>query len=168
MPPYRAEHVSRLAGSIAPPVLTSEFLFEYLLLISSPPEGAIERLLKIASMVSDQCGRLLNEWLEGAVITEHSSAAGAWSYLRGNEPKSQLEDGGIDGNMVIDGRKNCDKVSASKEIRGRDQYSAVFEELSKKIAAEYESDVLYLDGEMTECSDLKLILRQTWRTIQFT
>ncbi|GBN86030.1 hypothetical protein AVEN_263215-1, partial [Araneus ventricosus] len=36
-----------------------------------------------------------------------------------------------------------------------EQYSAVFEELSKKIAAEDESDALYLDREVTEYSDLK-------------
>ncbi|GBL90973.1 hypothetical protein AVEN_184374-1 [Araneus ventricosus] len=36
-----------------------------------------------------------------------------------------------------------------------EQYSAVFEELSKKIAAENESDALYLDGEVSEYSDLK-------------
>ncbi|GBM72783.1 hypothetical protein AVEN_201560-1 [Araneus ventricosus] len=35
------------------------------------------------------------------------------------------------------------------------QYSAVLEELSKKIAAEDESDALYLDGEVTVYSELK-------------
>ncbi|GBM33559.1 hypothetical protein AVEN_123552-1 [Araneus ventricosus] len=42
-----------------------------------------------------------------------------------------------------------------REIFPPEQYSAVFEELSKKIAAEDESDTLYLDGEETEHSDLK-------------
>ncbi|GBN56410.1 hypothetical protein AVEN_95122-1, partial [Araneus ventricosus] len=35
------------------------------------------------------------------------------------------------------------------------QYSAVFEELRKKIAVEDKSDALYLDGEVTEYRDLK-------------
>ncbi|GBN21255.1 hypothetical protein AVEN_85130-1 [Araneus ventricosus] len=41
------------------------------------------------------------------------------------------------------------------EIMPIKQYSAVFEELWKNIADEDESDALYLDGEVTEYSDLK-------------
>ncbi|GBN20982.1 hypothetical protein AVEN_263901-1 [Araneus ventricosus] len=36
-----------------------------------------------------------------------------------------------------------------------EQYSAVLAEFSKKISAEDGSDALYLDGEVTEYSDLK-------------
>ncbi|GBM24137.1 hypothetical protein AVEN_50249-1 [Araneus ventricosus] len=45
-----------------------------------------------------------------------------------------------------------DQTSTS---RAQEQYSAVFEELSKQIAAEDKSGALYLDGEVTENSDLK-------------
>ncbi|GBM49663.1 hypothetical protein AVEN_262466-1 [Araneus ventricosus] len=40
-----------------------------------------------------------------------------------------------------------------REIIPAKQYSAVLEELSKKISAEDESDALHLDGEVTEYSD---------------
>ncbi|GBM12827.1 hypothetical protein AVEN_247597-1 [Araneus ventricosus] len=40
-------------------------------------------------------------------------------------------------------------------LHRREQYSAAFEELSKKIVAEDESDALYLKGAVTEYSDLK-------------
>ncbi|GBN85586.1 hypothetical protein AVEN_106500-1 [Araneus ventricosus] len=46
-------------------------------------------------------------------------------------------------------------ITKRREIIPSEQYSAVFEELSKKIAAEDESDALYLDGEVTEYSHLK-------------
>ncbi|GBM49004.1 hypothetical protein AVEN_55212-1 [Araneus ventricosus] len=46
-------------------------------------------------------------------------------------------------------------ISKRRDIIPTEQYPAVFEELSKKIVTEDESDVLYLDGEVTEYSDLK-------------
>ncbi|GBL69828.1 hypothetical protein AVEN_207354-1 [Araneus ventricosus] len=44
-------------------------------------------------------------------------------------------------------------ITKRRELIPPNQYSTVLEELSKKIAAEDESDALYLDGEVTERSD---------------
>ncbi|GBM81062.1 hypothetical protein AVEN_107858-1 [Araneus ventricosus] len=46
-------------------------------------------------------------------------------------------------------------IMKQREIITAEQYLAIFEELSKEIAAEDESDALYLDREVTEYSDLK-------------
>ncbi|GBM90015.1 hypothetical protein AVEN_174822-1 [Araneus ventricosus] len=44
-------------------------------------------------------------------------------------------------------------ITKRREIILSNQYSAVLEELSKNIAAEDESDALYLDGKVTQYSD---------------
>ncbi|GBM41099.1 hypothetical protein AVEN_63294-1 [Araneus ventricosus] len=55
-----------------------------------------------------------------------------------------------------------------REIIPPAQYSAVLKELGKKRPAADGSDILYLDGEVTELATTKLIRKLMWRTIQFT